>query len=124
MYAVVETGGKQYKVSKGDLIKVEKVGGKIGEKVELDQVLLIKDDKKGMKVGTPTVAGVKVVGRITAQGKGKKIVIFKQKRRKNYRLKQGHRQDHTWIEIKDIISAQGGKGGPQKGGRKLTKREG
>jgi large subunit ribosomal protein L21 len=124
MYAVVEAGGKQYKVSKGDLIKVEKVGGKIGEKVELDQVLLVKDDKEGMKVGTPTVAGVKVVGRITSQGKGKKIVIFKQKRRKNYRLKQGHRQDHTWIEIKDIISAQGGKSGPQKSGRKLKKREG
>jgi large subunit ribosomal protein L21 len=123
MYAVVETGGKQYKVSKGDLIKVEKVGGEVGEKVELNQVLLVKDDK-GMQVGTPTVAGVKVVGRITSQGKGKKIVIFKQKRRKNYRLKQGHRQEHTWIEIKNIISAQGGKSGPQKGRRKLKKREG
>jgi large subunit ribosomal protein L21 len=123
MYAVVETGGKQYKVSKGDLIKVEKVGGEVGEKVELHQVLLVKDDK-GVKVGTPTVAGVKVVGRITSQRKGKKIVIFKQKRRKNYRLKQGHRQEHTWIEIKNIISAQGGKSGPQKGRRKLKKREG
>ena len=123
MYAVVEAGGKQYKVSKGDLIKVEKMDGEVGEKVELDQVLLFRGDD-GVKLGTPTVAGVKVVGTITTQGKGKKIVIFKQKRRKNYRLKQGHRQEHTWIEIKDIISAQGGKSGPQKGGRKLKKREG
>jgi large subunit ribosomal protein L21 len=123
MYAVVETGGKQYKVSKGDLIKVEKMGGEVGEKVELGQVLLVKDDK-GVKVGTPTVAGVTVVGRITSQRKGKKVVVFKMKRRKNYRLKQGHRQHHTWVEIEDIISAQGGKRGPQKGGRKLQKREG
>lgn len=123
MYAVVETGGKQYKVSKGDLIQVEKLGGEVGAKIELDQVLLIKDDG-GMKVGTPFVEGVKVVGRIASQGRGKKIVIFKQKRRKGYRLKQGHRQDHAWIEIEDIISAQGGKSGPQKGRRKLQKREG
>jgi large subunit ribosomal protein L21 len=123
MYAVVETGGKQYKVSKGDLIQVEKVGGEVGQKVELDHVLLLKDDK-GTKIGTPTLKGVTVVGRINAQGKGKKIVIFKQKRRKNYRLKQGHRQDQTWIEIKDIVAPKGGKSGPQKGGRKLKKREG
>jgi len=123
MYAVVETGGKQYKVSKGDLIQVEKLSGEIGEKVELNRVLLIRGDD-GVQLGTPTVAGVKVVGRITTQGRGKKIVIFKHKRRKNYRLKQGHRQYHTWIEIEDIISAQGGKRGPQKGGRKLQKREG
>jgi large subunit ribosomal protein L21 len=123
MYAVVETGGKQYKVSKGDLIKVEKIAGEVGAKVELDQVLLIKDDK-GVRVGTPTVEGGKVVGRITSQRRGKKIVIFKHKRRKNYRLKQGHRQYHAWIEIEDIVSDQGGKGGPQKGRRKLEKREG
>jgi large subunit ribosomal protein L21 len=123
MYAVVQTGGKQYKVSKGDLIKVERMGGEVGEKVELDQVLLIRDEE-GVQLGSPAVAGVKVVGRITAHGRGKKIVIFKQKRRKNYRLKKGHRQDHTWIEIEDIISAQGGKRGPQKSRGKLQKREG
>lgn len=123
MYAVVESGGKQYKVSKGDLIKVERMSGEVGEKVELDRVLLIRGDE-GVTLGTPTVTGVKVVGRITTQGKDKKIVIFKQKRRKNYRLKQGHRQNHTWIEIEDIISAQGGKRGPQKGRRKLPKRKG
>jgi large subunit ribosomal protein L21 len=123
MYAVVETGGKQYRVSKGDLIKVEKMNGAAGDKVELDQVLLVKDDN-GIKVGTPTVEGVKVVGRITSQTKGKKIVIFKYKRRTNYRLKQGHRQLQAWLEIEDIIGAQGGKSGTQKGRRKLPKREG
>jgi large subunit ribosomal protein L21 len=127
MYAVVETGGKQYKVSKGDIIRVEKLGGEVGDKVELDQVLLIKDDN-GLQVGKPTVGGMKVVGTITSQRRGKKIVIFKYKRRKNYRLKQGHRQDYSWVEIKDITSAQaqegGKKSGPQKGGRKLQKREG
>ncbi len=123
MYVVVETGGKQYKVSKGDIIKVEKVDGEVGEKIELDQVLLIKDDNE-IHVGTPTVAGVKVVGRITSQGRGKKIVIVKHKKRKTYHLKQGHRQYHVWIKIEDIISAQGGESGSQKGGRKLQKREG
>ena len=124
MHAVVETGGKQYKVSKGDIIRVEQLGGEVGDKVQLDQVLLIKDDN-GLKVGNPTVAGMKVVGTITSQRRGKKIVIFKYKRRKNYRRKQGHRQYYASIEIKDIISAQeGGKSGPQKGGRKLQKREG
>jgi large subunit ribosomal protein L21 len=123
MYAVVETGGKQYKVSKGDIIRVEKLAGEVGDKVELDQVLLIKDDN-GLQVGNPTVAGMKVVGTITSQRRGKKIVIFKYKRRKNYRRKQGHRQYYAWIEIKDIISAQGGKSGTQKGGRKLQKRAG
>ena len=75
-------------------------------------------------MGSPAVAGVKVVGRITSHGRGKKIVIFKMKRRKNYRLKKGHRQDYTWIEVEDIISAQGGKRGPQKSRGKLQKREG
>jgi large subunit ribosomal protein L21 len=124
MYAVVKTGGKQYKVSKGDVIQVEQLGGAVGDTVELDQVLLIKDDN-GLQVGNPTVAGMKVVGTIASQRRGKKIVIFKYKRRKNYRLKQGHRQDYSWVEITDITGAQGGgKSGPQKGGRKLPKRKG
>ncbi|RLB06952.1 MAG: 50S ribosomal protein L21 [Deltaproteobacteria bacterium] len=103
MYAIVEAGGKQYKVAKGDLIKVEKIEGEVGEKVELDKVLLIKAED-GVKLGKPTLAGAKVVGRIKQQGRGEKIVIFKYKRRKNYRRKQGHRQYYTWIEIEDIIS--------------------
>jgi large subunit ribosomal protein L21 len=124
MYAVVQTGGKQYKVSKGDVIQVEQLGGAVGDTIELDQVLLIKDDN-GIQVGNPTVAGMKVVGTIASQRRGKKIVIFKYKRRKNYRLKQGHRQDYSWVKITDITAAQGGaKSGPQKGGRKLPKRKG
>ncbi len=103
MYAIVEAGGKQYRVAKGDLIKVEKIEGEVGEKVELDKVLLIKAED-GVKLGKPTLAGAKVVGRIKQQGRGEKIVIFKYKRRKNYRRKQGHRQYYTWIEIEDIIS--------------------
>jgi large subunit ribosomal protein L21 len=102
MYAIVETGGKQYKVTRGDLIKVEKINGEVGEKVEIDRVILIKGEE-GIKLGTPTVSGAKVVGKIRSHGKGEKIVIFKYKRRKNYRRKQGHRQDHTWLEIENII---------------------
>ena len=102
MYAIVEAGGKQYKVAKGDLINVEKINGEVGEKVEIGRVLLIKGEE-GIKLGTPTVSGAKVIGRIRSQGKGEKIVIFKYKRRKNYRRKQGHRQHRTWIEIENII---------------------
>lgn len=121
MYAVVQTGGRQYKVSKGDLIKVQRLAGEIGDKVELDDVLLFRDDK-GVTVGTPAVAGTKVVGKITSHGRDKKILIFKQKRRKNYRRTKGHRQDYTWLLIEDIISAQGGTSGTQKGRGKLEKR--
>ncbi|MBW2038722.1 MAG: 50S ribosomal protein L21 [Deltaproteobacteria bacterium] len=103
MYAVVETGGKQYKVTKGDRIRVERIEGEVGKRVELDKVLLIKGED-GIKLGTPTLAGAKVVGKIKLQGRGKKIVIFKYKRRKNYRRKQGHRQHYTWIEVEEIIS--------------------
>jgi len=102
MYAIVEAGGKQYKVAKGDFINVEKINGEVGEKVEIGRVLLIKGEE-GIKLGTPTVSGAKVIGRIRSQGKGEKIVIFKYKRRKNYRRKQGHRQHRTWIEIENII---------------------
>ncbi|UCC65921.1 MAG: 50S ribosomal protein L21 [Deltaproteobacteria bacterium] len=121
MYAVMETGGKQYRVTPGDLIRVERIEGEVGQKVELERVLYLKGDD-GTQVGNPTVAGAKVVGRITVQGRGKKIVIFKYKRRKNYRRKQGHRQYYTWIKIEDI-TVQGGRNGPQKGRRKLQKRQ-
>lgn len=122
MYAIVETGGKQYKVAKGDILQVEKIDGTAGDTLELDKILLIKDDD-GLTVGRPLVDGAKVVGRIRAQGRGTKIVVFKYKRRKNCRRKQGHRQDHTWIAIEDIIT-QGGTNGSQEGRRKLTKRQG
>ncbi len=103
MYAIVETGGNQYKVAKGNLIRVEKIEGEVGKKVELDRVLLIKG-KDGIKLGTPTLTGAKVVGKIRSQDRGEKIVILKFKRRKKYRRKQGHRQYYTLIEIEKIIS--------------------
>jgi large subunit ribosomal protein L21 len=109
MYAIVETGGKQYTVRKGDLIRVEKLCGERGDVVELDTILLL-DDGADTLVGKPTVAGAKVVATIRAQGRGKKIIIFKYKRRKNYRRKQGHRQGYTLLAIEDIVS-QGGSNG-------------
>ena len=103
MYAIVESGGKQYKVAKGDLIKVERIAGKEGDVVEFDKILLLKDDK-GVTVGNPSVKGAKVVGRVKAHGRANKIVVFKFKRRKNYRRKQGHRQYYTLLTIEDISS--------------------
>ena len=103
MYAVVETGGKQYRVSKGTIIPVEKLPGEAGEQVEFEKVLLIKKDNE-IKVGNPLVEGAKVIGRIKRQGRGEKIIIFKYKRRKNYRRKQGHRQYYTWVQIENIIA--------------------
>ncbi len=101
MYAVVETGGKQYRVSVGQRLSVERLEGQVGGEVVLDKVLLISQGEE-MKVGRPTVAGAQVVGRITAQGKAKKIVVFKHKRRKDYRLTKGHRQRQTTLEILEI----------------------
>jgi large subunit ribosomal protein L21 len=89
MYAVIETGGKQYRVNQGDIIKVEKLPADIGSEVE---------------VGTPTVDGAKVSGTVVEQDRHRKIIVFKMKRRKNYRRKQGHRQDYTGIRIEKISS--------------------
>jgi large subunit ribosomal protein L21 len=101
MYAVIKTGGKQYKVSPGDTISVEKLAGNIGDKVNIDDVLMIGGDK-GPKIGSPTIKGAKVSGIITDQQRGKKINILKFKRRKGYRKKQGHRQHYTRIKIEEI----------------------
>ncbi len=103
MYAVVRTGGKQYKLAPEQTFRVEKLPGEIGDKIELDQVLLTSGDS--VKIGTPRVEGAKVVGTITEQGRGPKIVVFKLKRRKNYRRKQGHRQDYTEIRVDKIEGA-------------------
>lgn len=97
MYAIFITGGKQYRASKGDVIYVEKLEGEEGQEVVFDQVLLVGD-----KVGTPLVEGAKVTGSIVKQGKGKKIIVFKMKAKKNYRKKQGHRQAFTKVEITNI----------------------
>jgi large subunit ribosomal protein L21 len=100
MYAVIKTGGKQYRVSEGDTLRVEKLDGDVGSKVEFDEVLMIGGDK--VAVGKPTVAGAKVEAEIVAQDRAKKIIVFKMKRRKNYRRKQGHRQPYTELRITGI----------------------
>ena len=98
MYAVVRTGGKQVRMAPGESIRVEKLTGDVGDTIELDDVLLVAGDE-GLKVGRPQVEGARVVGTITDQGRGPKIVVFKMKRRKGYRRKQGHRQDYTEILV-------------------------
>ena len=103
MYAVVATGGKQYKVKEGEILRVEKLTGDIGSQVAFDQVLMLSDGET-VKVGQPVLEGVQVKGHIIEQGKGKKIIVFKYKRRKRYRRKQGHRQLFTAVQI-DAIEA-------------------
>ena len=101
MYAVIETGGKQYKVSEGDVIFVEKLGAEEGESVTIDKVLIIGNDDK-ITVGTPAVDGASVEAKVLKNGKAKKIYVFKMKRKKNYRRKIGHRQPYTKLEITEI----------------------
>ena len=100
MYAVIKTGGKQYRVSEGDKLRVEKIPGTVGEKVELAEVLFLGGEK--VVVGKPTVAGAKVTAEITAQDRAKKIIVFKMRRRKNYRRKRGHRQHYTELKITGV----------------------
>jgi len=100
MYAVIKTGGKQYKVSEGDLVKVEKLEGTVGDTIELDEVLMVGGEE--VKIGTPLLPGAKVKARIVEQGKDRKILVFKSKRRKNYRKKYGHRQPITRLQITGI----------------------
>jgi len=102
MYAVFKTGGKQYRVAAGDKVRVEKLPGSVGDAVVLDQVLLLGGDT--LKLGTPVVAGAKVEAKIVSQGLGKKLVVFKFRRRKNYRRKNGHRQPFTALEITNIVA--------------------
>jgi large subunit ribosomal protein L21 len=101
MYAVVKTGGKQYRVSQGDLLKVEKLDGEVGDKVDLVEVLLIGGDAEA-RIGTPTVHDAKVTAEIVEHKPGKKIIVFKKKRRKSYSRKQGHRQKQTTLKILEI----------------------
>jgi large subunit ribosomal protein L21 len=101
MYAVVRTGGKQFRVEPGEAVRVEKLEGSVGDSIELSEVLLVGAED-GAKIGTPLVAGAKVVGTITAQGRGPKLTIFKMKRRKGYRRKAGHRQAYTEIRVDKI----------------------
>ncbi len=102
MYAIIETGGKQYKVYEGTILQVEKLAAEAGEKLMLDKVLMVNDENGGVKVGTPLLSGVQVEAEVLAQGRAKKIIVYKYKRRKNYRRKQGHRQPFTRIKIVKI----------------------
>ncbi len=101
MYAVVATGGKQYKVEEGEVLRCEKLAGEIGDEVVFDQVLMVSDGED-VRIGQPVVEGATVKGSIVEQGKHKKIIVFKYKRRKRYRRKQGHRQPFTAVKISAI----------------------
>ncbi|MGN7438510.1 MAG: 50S ribosomal protein L21 [Alcanivorax sp.] len=104
MFAVIKTGGKQYKVQKDDKLLVEKLEGEEGDKVTLDEVLMIADGKKST-LGEPLIKGAKVEAKVVTQTRGPKITVFKKKRRQNYRRKKGHRQDLTMIQITNIKAA-------------------
>ena len=104
MYAIIESCGKQYKVAEGDVIFFEKLDVEEGKKVTFDNVILVSDDKK-VEVGAPYVKGVKVEGKVVSHGKGKKILVYKYKAKKNYRRTQGHRQPYTKVEITKIKTA-------------------
>jgi len=101
MYAIIRTGGKQYQVSTGERLRVEKIDGNIGDSIELSEVLMVGDGEE-VKIGQPTLEGAKVMARIVEQGKARKVLVFKKKRRKGYRVKRGHRQLYTALEIGDI----------------------
>ena len=105
MYAVIESCGKQYKVAEGDVVFFEKLDTEAGKKVSFDKVVLVSDDKK-VEVGAPYVKGVKVEGKVVEHGKGKKIIVYKYKAKKNYRRTQGHRQPFTKVEITKIALAK------------------
>ena len=103
MYAVIKSGGKQLKVTPGEVVHLESLQGKVGDKVSLEEVLLVSVDDE-VKVGDPVVKGVKVDGTIVEHGRGEKVTIFKFKKRKMYRRKQGHRQSYTAVRVDSIGS--------------------
>jgi len=105
MYAIFETGGKQYRVKQGDLVQVEKLPGDVGAKVVFDRVLLLGGTADAPSIGRPLVQGAAVEGEIVRQGRGEKLTIFKFKRRKNYRRKIGHRQAFTELKVTAIRKA-------------------
>lgn len=101
MYAIIRTGGKQYTVSKGDVIKVERLAGDVGSKIEFKDILMVGGDGE-QKIGQPTLTNAKVTGEVLEQDKAKKVIAFKMKRRKGFHKKIGHRQEFTSIRIQDI----------------------
>ena len=104
MYAIIESCGRQYKVAEGDIVFFEKLDAEEGKKVTFDKVVLVSEEGK-VQVGNPYVKGIKVEGKVVSHGKGKKIIVFKMKPKKNYRRKQGHRQPYTKVEITSIKTA-------------------
>ena len=104
MYAIIESCGRQYKVAEGDVVFFEKLDAEEGKKVTFNDVVLVSEEGK-VQIGNPYVKGVKVEGKVVAHGKGKKIIVFKMKPKKNYRRKQGHRQPYTKVEITSIKTA-------------------
>jgi large subunit ribosomal protein L21 len=103
MYAVIKTGGKQYRVAANDILEIERIEGTSGSELTFDQVFMIGAEGGSVKVGTPTVAGAKVIAELVDQTRGPKLINFKKRRRKNSRRKKGHRQDLTTIRIKSIV---------------------
>ena len=103
MFAVIKTGGKQYRVAPDDVITIDKLGGSPGDLIEFGEVLVLSGDN--VQLGLPTVTGALVAGEVVEQGRGPKIIAFKKRRRKNSRRKRGHRQEQTTIRIKEIIGA-------------------
>lgn len=103
MFAVVKTGGKQYKVAQGDVVQVEKLEGAVGAKVQLGEVLMVNAEGSA-KIGTPFLKGAKIEAEIVSQERGDKIIVFKKKRRQNYRRKKQHRQDYTILRITAIAA--------------------
>ncbi|GIP31374.1 50S ribosomal protein L21 [Paenibacillus sp. J2TS4] len=101
MYAIIETGGKQYKVQEGDALYIEKLNVNEGDVVTFDRVLLVSGDK-GVSIGSPVVSGASVSAKVEKQGKGRKVLVYKYKAKKNYRRKQGHRQPYTKVVIEKI----------------------
>lgn len=101
MYAVLATGGKQYRVQEGDVIYVEKLNADVDSTVELNEILAVGTEE-GIKVGAPVIEGAKVVAKVAAQGKAKKVIVFKYKSKKDYRRKNGHRQPYTKLVIEKI----------------------
>ena len=101
MYAIVRTGGKQYQVAQGDQLRVETLAGNVGDTVELDDILLVADGEN-VKIGQPQVEGAKVTATIVEQDKAKKVLVFKKKRRKGSKVKNGHRQNYTALRIEAI----------------------
>ena len=121
MYAVIKTGGKQYRVAKDEIIAVEKLAGEAGASLDLSEVLMLGDDK-GTTIGSPLVEGASVSAEVVEQTRGDKIIVFKKKRRKNYRRKKGHQQDLTVLRITDI-NAPGAKRAAKSSTSKTAKKE-